>query len=201
MDDRHRYATEEEKKIYPEPAIPVIAGTFDGTCRVVGGGSSMWAEFKESEVLLGGTDIICVNVAGMVIPQAKHLFSWHKKQLSAIKLWRSAEWPDDKSIVHSVGEEIRIDWVWRFNGGTSVSGLSCIDLALLLGYKRVALVGIPMDDRGYFYKPTDNPDMHDKWRHREVYKLKEVFGDKVKSFSGVTKDVFGHPKEWGNVSI
>jgi hypothetical protein len=196
MDERYRFATEEERKIYTEPTIPIIAGTYSGTCRIIGGGSSMWNDYKESEVLLGGTDIICVNMAGMVIPQAKHLFSWHKKQLSAIKAWRMAEWPDCKAVVHSVSEEGRIDWIWRFNGGTSVSGLSCIDLAWLLGYRRIALVGIPMDGNGYFYKPQDNPDMHDKWRHREIRKLKEVYGNAVKSFSGVTKEVFGHPGDW-----
>jgi hypothetical protein len=201
MDDRHRYVNGFEMSIYPELTIPVIAGSFSGTCRIVGGGSSMWADFKESEVLLGGTDIICVNMAGMVIPNAKHLFSWHKKQLSAIKAWRMAEWPDDKSIVHSVSEESRIDWIWRFNGGTSVSGLSCVDLAMLLGYERVALVGVPMDGNGYFYKPNDNTDMHDMDRHNEVKKLKQIYGDKLKSFSGFTLEVLGHPKEWSNGGI
>jgi hypothetical protein len=196
MDDRHRFATEEERKVYPEPVIPVIAGTFSGVCRIIGGGSSMWVDHKESEVLLNGTDILCVNMAGMVIPDAKHLFSWHKKQLSAIKAWRMAEWAGDKAITHSVQENGGIEWVWRFNGGTSVSGLSAIDLAWLLGYRKIALVGVPMDGNGYFYKPTDNPDMHDKWRHIEVRRLKDIYGDAVKSFSGVTMEVFGHPKEW-----
>jgi hypothetical protein len=58
-----------------------------------------------------------------------------------------------------------------------------------------------MDGNGYFYKPQDNPDMHDRHRHREVCKLKDVYGDKVKSFSGFTKEVFGHPTEWTNVNI
>jgi len=69
-------------------------------------------------------------------------------------------------------------------------------LAWLLGYRRIALVGIPMDGNGYFYKPTDNKEMHDKHRHGEVVRLKEFYGDAVKSFSGNTMDVFGHPKEW-----
>jgi hypothetical protein len=196
MDSRYRFATDDERRIYNEVEIPVIAGTYSGVVRIIGGGSSMWSDFKESEVLLQGTDIICVNLAGMVIPNAKHLFSWHKKQLSAIKAWRLAEWPDCKAIVHSVSEEGRIDWTWRFNGGTSVSGLSCIDLAYLLGYRKIALVGIPMDGNGYFYKPNDNPDMHDKYRWKEIGRLKEIYGNQVKSFSGHTLEVFGHPKEW-----
>jgi hypothetical protein len=201
MNERYRFSTDAERLVYNEPEIPVLAGTYTGTVRIIGGGSSMWKDFQESEVLLQGTDVICVNIAGMVIPKAEHLFSWHKKQISAIKDFRMAEWPDDKSIVHSVSEYRNINWEWRFNGGTSVSGLSCIDLAYLLGYTRIALVGIPMDGNGYFYKPNDNVDMHDKWRHREVGRLKQVYDEKVKSFSGYTNEIFGHPKEWGNVSI
>lgn len=193
MDEKHRFVTEEERKIYPEPAIPIIAGTYSGTVRIIGGGSCMWQDFKESEGLLPGTDIICVNMSGMVIPHATHLFSWHKKQISAIKEWRIAEWSDCKAVVHSVDDYGRVNWIWRFNGGTSVSGLSCIDLAHLLGYSKIILVGIPMDNKGYFYKPNDNPDMHDRWRHDEVKKIHQLYGDKVKSFSGFTKEVFGAP--------
>lgn len=196
MDDRYRLTTDDEFRILNDKTIARVAGTYQGICRIIGGGSSMWSDFKESEVLLPGADIICVNMAGMVIPQATHLFSWHKKQLGAIKDWRMAEWPDDKSIVHSVSEAHNVDWTWHFNGGTSVSGLSCIDLAYLLGYRKIALVGIPMDGNGYFYKPNDNPDMHDRFRHDEVCRLKKIYGEMVKSFSGYTKEVFGHPGEW-----
>lgn len=153
----------------------------------------MWQDFQDSEKMFEGTDIICVNMSGMVIPKATHLFSWHKKQISAIKEWRVAEWPDCKAVVHSVGDHGRVDWIWRFNGGTSVSGLSCIDLAHLLGYNEIVLVGIPMDNKGYFYKPTDNPDMHDRYRHDEVKKIRQMYGDKIKSFSGFTKEIFGAP--------
>ena len=104
-----------------------------------------------------------------------------------------AEWPDCKAIVHSVENYNRVNVSWHFNGGTSVSGLSCIDLAWLLGYRKIILCGVPMDNKGYFYKPTDNKEMHDKHRHHEVYKLKSIYGESVKSFSGFTQEVFGSP--------
>lgn len=153
----------------------------------------MWADYAESKKQFDGTDIICVNMAGMVIPEAKHLFSWHKKQISAIKEWRRAEWADCKAIVHSVERYGNVDVAWHFNGNTSVSGLSCIDLAWLLGYRKIILCGVPMDGNGYFYKPNDNPDMHDRFRHKEVRRLKEIFQNSVSSFSGYTKEVFGSP--------
>ena len=196
MDEKHRFSTDAELKIYTEPTIPVVAGRYSGVCRIIGSGSCMWKDYFESEQVLPGSDVFCVNLSGVVIPKVTHLFSWHHKQLGFIKGWRVAEWPDCKAVVHSVHEGFNIDWVWRFNGGTSVSGLSCIDLAWLLGYRKIALVGIPMDNNGYFYKPKDNPDMHDKHRHKEVVRLREIYGNQVKSFSGYTQEIFGHPKEW-----
>jgi hypothetical protein len=196
MDERYRLATDDEFRILSQRTIPAIAGTYSGTVRIIGGGSLMLDDLEESKRLLPNTDIICVNVAGVVVPDATHLFSWHPKQLSAIKQFRRAEWADDKSVVHCQSEGSSVDYVWSFNGGTSVSGLTAIDLAYLLGYRRIALVGIPMDGNGYFYKRTDNVDMHDKERHSEVGKIRHVHGDMVKSFSGFTKEVFGHPGEW-----
>lgn len=194
----HRQTTEEEAKIYSEPTVPVIAGTYRGIVRIIGGGSTMWADYFKSQEMFPGTDTIAVNIAGMVIPDITHQFSWHPKQISAIKMFRRAEWADDKSIVHSIGEGTNINHVWNFNGATSVSGTTAIELAWLLGYRRIVLCGVPLDGNGYFYKPMDNPDIHDKYRKREVFKVYEFFGpDTIRSFSGYTKQVLGEPtQEW-----
>jgi hypothetical protein len=198
----YRPTNAEEQRIYAEPNVPIIAGTYRGAVRIIGSGSGMWNDYAESERIMPGTDTIGINIACMVIPHLTHLFSWHPKQLSAIKQWRMAEWPDDKSIVHAVvhntGREIPfIDAKWQFNGATSVSGMTACELAWLLGYRKIVLVGVPQDEKGYFYKPMDNPDLHDKYRTREIFKLNEFFGGAVKSFSGNTKRVLGEPDtEW-----
>ncbi len=197
MDDTQRLTTEAECKIYNNPTINKIAGTYTGAVRIIGSGKTLWEDYAKSQELMPGTDTIAVNLSAMVIPLVTHLFSWHHKQIGHIKGWRRAEWCDEKSIVHSVKEGNNIDWAWRFNGGTSVSGLSAIDLAWLLGYRRIALVGIPMDNNGYFCKPYDNPDMHDRYRHGEIRYLHGFYKDSVRSFSGVTKDIMGEPtKQW-----
>jgi hypothetical protein len=194
-----RLTNDIEQKIYSEPTVPIIAGTYSGLVRIIGGGSSMWDDYKKSEEMFPGTDTIAVNIAGLVHPSITHLFSWHPKQISAIKMFRQAEWADDKSIVHSVAEGSMVNCVWNFNGATSVSGTTACELAWLLGYRKIVLCGIPLDGNGYFYKPMDNPDIHDKYRKREVFKLHEFFGaDTVRSFSGYTKQILGEPaKEWG----
>lgn len=194
-----RYTTQDESRIYSDETVPVIAGTYSGLVRVIGGGSSMWEDYFKSQEMFPGTDTIAVNIAGMVISDITHQFSWHPKQILAIKAFRQAEWADDKSIVHTV-KDVPGCVYWNFNGATSVSGMTAVELAWLLGYRRIALCGVPVDGKGYFYKPTDNPDMHDKFRKREVFKFMEFFGqDCVRSFSGYTKEILGEPtKEWAD---
>jgi hypothetical protein len=77
--------------------------------------------------------------------------------------------------------------------------MSAVDLAWLLGYRKIILIGIPMDNSGYFYKASDmvNQNFFDKDRTREVGELKGMYGDALKSMSGNTKDCFGLPtEEW-----
>lgn len=200
MDERYRLVTEKEQILYKHPEIPIIAGTYNGLCRIFGGGSTMWQDYENSERLFPGTDKLAVNIASLFIPHPlQHMFSWHHKQISYIKGWRQAEIPDDRSLVHSVKDFERINHVWHFDGGTSVSGLSALDLVYLLGYRKIVLCGIPMDGNSYFYKPSINRDMNDKYRHEEVRRLKHIYGDIVKSFSGYTKEIFGEPStEWGD---
>jgi hypothetical protein len=196
----HRQTNEVESRIFSEPTIPEIASTYSGCVRVIGSGHSMWDDWKRSEELMPGTDTIGINFAAMCHPTLTHLFSWHPKQISAIKAWRMAEWPDDKSIVHSVlagSDKANIDAVWNFNGATSVSGMTACELAWLLGYRKICLVGVPQDAGGYFYKPQDNKDMYDKYRKRESFKLNELINGCVRSFSGYTQQILGTPdKEW-----
>jgi hypothetical protein len=197
MDDKHRLTTDEEGYVYCRTYIPKIAGMYSGACAIIGGGKQMWNEFEQLKALETEVDIICVNVAGMFIPKAKHLFSWHAKQISAIKAFRKAEMPDDESLVHSVREHPGIDYVWYLTGCASTSGLSAVDFAWLLGYRKYILVGVPMDNTGYFYKPSVNHEFYDIHRQKEVRDKSRQYGDSVKSFSGYTQEIFGTPtREW-----
>jgi len=192
-----RPTTDEEGKVYCKEMIPDMAGTFSGTCVIIGGGKTMWDEFEEVKAL-GDYDRICVNVAGMFIPNpVRHLFSWHAPQISAIKKFRMAEMPGDESLCHSVRQDIGIDVVWYLCGRASTSGLSAIDFAFLLGYQKYILCGVPMDASGYFYKPTINHEFFDRFRHKEVHDKAQQYPNKIRSMSGFTKEIFGYPtKDW-----
>lgn len=187
---------EDYKKLYYDYGlvdIPSCYNKYSGLVRIVGGGKGMWEDLKNAP----DGDTIAVNLSGCVLPfPVQHLFSWHPKQISAIKSFRQAEWVDCKALVHSTRQFDKIDHVWKFQGTMSFSGLAAVDLAYLLGYRQIVLVGIPMDNSGYFYKDnsTLNPDLADHQRGREIDKLKEKYGDIVKSMSGRTRDILGEPK-------
>jgi hypothetical protein len=185
--------------------MPEIAGTYSGGVMIIGGGRSMWDDYEKAMALCPKWHTIIVNCAGFVIDRpVEHLFSWHWAQISAIKKFRLAEWPDCKAIVHSNKKNGKVDCVWDFSGERSVSGLAAIDLAFLLGYNKVILVGIPQDNSGYFYKSPKmiNTDLFDRDRLREVTKLASEYSGKIRSFSGHTKEVYGYPnQEWVNGNI
>lgn len=198
MDENLRKTTEAESQFYQREFIHKIAGSFGGKIRICGGGRDMWQDFEKSKEF--GGDVMCVNIAGLFVPHpVQHLFSWHADRIAPIKEWRSKEMPDDKSVVHSVGPDARgrIDYVWNFSGGTSTSGITAIELAYLLGYRRIMLCGVPMDDSGYFYQPKKNPSLYDKWRKRELRDVANKMNWCIKSFSGYTKELYGEPPdEW-----
>ena len=176
--------------------LPSCFNKHSGCVKIIGGGRLMWEDLQKAEKF--EADTISVNCAGFVLPfPVTHLFSWHHKQISAIKDFRRAEWVDCKAQVHSVKSYNNIDHVWKFNGSKSASGMSAVDLAWLLGYRKIILIGIPMDNSGYFYKASDmvNQNFFDKDRTREVGELKGMYGDALKSMSGNTRACFGEPTE------
>jgi hypothetical protein len=194
MDKNMRKTTEAEMEFYRREFIHTIAGTFGGKIRICGGGSSLWDDYEKSKAF--GGDVMCVNVAGMFVPHpVHHLFSWHADRIGPIKEWRTKEIPDDKSIVHATAPHPYVDYIWNFSGGTSTSGITAVELAWLLGYRRIMLVGIPMDNSGYFYQRKHNPSLWDKWRKRELRDIGQKVKWQIKSFSGYTKELYGEPPE------
>jgi len=101
-----------------------------------------------------------------------------------------------------------IDAVWSFKdyilqhsakhgGSLEDSGFFAMCIAIVLGYTRVWLVGCPADDSGHIFIPQWEYLQHDKQKIREAWILTmeeypEIV-EKVRSFSGLTKDLLGEP--------
>lgn len=193
-----RETTQEELKYYNCRQIPDIAGTEDGVAIIVGGSQSMWSDYEEFRAFNIPHDIITVNLSSIFIPhQVKHIYSWHSRVIGLIKKIRRHEFPDDNSLVHCKKDGDNVDYVWSGMDGFSFSGLSAAQFAILMGYKKVVFIGVAMDNSGYFYKPYFNESLHDKTRMKEIHYMQVVFGDRVRSMSGNTREILGKPtKEW-----
>lgn len=196
-DDNYRKVTSDEENFHSRLFIPKIAGTYNGTVIITGGGKTMWEDYHEAKKIVAMYDVMCVNMSCMFVPEATHVYSMHYKQLSAWASFRKCEYPHDKALYHGTKPFVGIDYVWYATIGSSTSGLGALALAKLLGYSKFILCGVPLDDSGYFYKKTKNEAFPDNTRMIEIKMARDKLGDSVKSMSGRTKEVFGSPTvEW-----
>ena len=92
------------------------------------------------------------------------------------------------------------DYIWDIPAGKGgTSSLLAVFVALGLGYERVVLCGVPMDNTGHFYDPASKIDrtfgsdfIEMEWRKAEKH-----FAGRVRSVSGRTRDWLGEPsREW-----
>lgn len=91
------------------------------------------------------------------------------------------------------------DFIWGIEkGGGGTSGLFGAILALALGYDKVVLAGIPLDDQGHFYDPPDKTSggFKSSFIRNEWKKVKEIyFNDRIRSLSGWTREFLGEPDD------
>ena len=87
--------------------------------------------------------------------------------------------------------------------GLGTSPLSAVLVGLEMGYERILLAGVPLDDSGHYFDPSDihTNRFHQDYKHQErdlMYwksAMKEFKG-RVKSLSGNTRTLLGGPEDW-----
>lgn len=175
--------------------VPEIAYTYSGAVLILGGGHTMWDDLDRAREICS-PDIIAVNMQGLFVKsEIQHLFSFHWRELPLVKQLRKLRFPDDKSLVHGQKDKPGIDYAWPTCAVASFSGIGAICLAMLLGYEKIILCGIPMDGGSYYYQPYENKQTWDDGRIKEIHRIKEWAGDCVRSMSGNTADILGKPDE------
>ena len=105
-----------------------------------------------------------------------------------------SEVADIKPVLHCTQGGNQLPW--PINGALGQdSGLSAAILAVLLGYDRIILAGMPADGGGHYY-----PWMYRRANeHVQAYLpawarlYNEFFEGKVRSLSGNTRDILGAP--------
>ena len=166
---------------------------FGGTLVICGGAACVWddlaAIYQNAMLRPDEFDYMTVNDITMHFPgKIRHAYSNdHEDILRWIHCRRD-------TLVQEYGEvgfaHSRSVWPWPGHGS---SGLGAVYTGLALGYDRIILCGMPMDDSPHYFDPPWAKSQLDKEdiAHWETARDK-VFDGKVKSMSGRTRDILGN---------
>jgi hypothetical protein len=184
---------------------PAVIGKYSGKSLILmGAAHCLW---KDMEPFWDkGFDLMGVNYAGLLSPfPLDHWCTQHTGYVTSFwdirSAWRGFDGKTDDYLFHSHVEGPHIDVVWdshQLTGGTSAWGGAVY--ATLMGYDPIVLAGIPLDGGGHFYDPPYGPkdQAHEVTQEhlRMVWQWAQdnIFRGKVKSMSGLTRDICGAPE-------
>lgn len=139
--------------------LPSIAGGYSGELLIVGGGRCVWDDLAE----IGPTsaDVMCVNDIGLRYPgHIEHWYSNHSDQVRHLVELRNLghsgkTWgPKFTHSVEAAPSSQLADCVWPLQVRGN-SGLTAVLVALGLGYDKITVAGVPLDDSGHFLDPPE----------------------------------------------
>lgn len=177
--------------------FPEIAGSEEGTALVVGSGRCVWDDLgaARSVTMVGWDHVICVNDVGMHYPY--YVNHWYSNDIQMLPKWMEARRPRHKIDfesdiqVHSCCDGVKWKWPWPGHGSSS---LNAVFTALGLGYEKVILCGVPLDDSGHYFDPPwvkTNFARDATVRHWKL--LAPKFEGRVRSMSGNSREILGGP--------
>lgn len=172
-----------------------------GILLVCGSARCVWGDLEPWRG--SGHDIMAVNDVGMHIPL--DIAHWYSNSAEELHFWRHNRRRDYSRdfITHAwAGSDnsYSIDYRWPVPGhGTS--SLNACYVGLLMGYERIILCGVPLDDSGHYFDPpwqithfSRSPRSVDNKVRYWSNAAERVFGGRVKSMSGRTREILGEPE-------
>jgi hypothetical protein len=183
--------------------LPPIAGQFSGALLILGGARCVWDDVRS---LPGGDlalekwpgDIMATNDIGAHVHQfIRHWTTLHEDYMAGWHAYRYGHNHGGRGHVytHGIRANPAIHFVWNLKIPAGNSGLFAARIALLMGYDRVVLAGVPMDGQGHFFDPPWVGHGHFGAAELEEWKSArdEFFANRVRSLSGRTRDLLGAP--------
>lgn len=190
-----------------------LVGTRSGPILIMGSARCLWDDLKA----LGDWphERMCLNVTGLLWRgEFRHWATLHpdvawfhpsspfwrfNRQNHVRPIWLHGSSYNAISIA-KLGPNAAHVYEWPFerrlrNGSTGLFG---VEVALALGHDPVVLAGVPLDGSGYFWEPAEMPiwlggfaqqDIHATWAERAA-----LWGGRVKSLSGYTRQLLGGPE-------
>ena len=186
--------------------MPELFKTFSGPCLILGSGSSVFGDIENAKEILSDQkfDVIAVNLSFLAYNgPIQHLISLHQERMPHFhELARFL--PEDRLahiFTHSHMDAPGVGTSWPIPDQSGTSSLFAVKVAILLGYTKIILCGVPLSGSHRFYdnpfqKHANNfscPSISIPWKKA----ITEIFNDRVRSMSGKSLGLLGAPtKEW-----
>lgn len=189
---------------------PRCAGNFKGRAVVMATGWSIWDDLALFNPEQNNAEVIAVN--NMILHWKKRVHHGVSLHAEEPPLWRKLrqQYGCDNSHVtcHAARpsrdpQVMNCDYIWDILGcaRAGTSSLFAVAVGLGLGYTRIILAGVPLDDKGHFYDPPyilmpkqfASTSVRNQWETAKQF----WFQDRVRSLSGWTRELLGEPtEEW-----
>lgn len=183
--------------------FPKVAGTYSGILIIVGSGRCVWEDLEKAG-MAKNQDHHIMALNDMIMHYPGPLEHAYSNDHTLIDTWVKARRPtlvrDWGRIKHIHNCRAGRHHVWPWPGHGS-SGLNAVYTGLGLGYDRVWLCGIPLDDSGHYFdapwiKTNFNQEVADRDNGPRYWEnaARRIFKGRVKSFSGRTRELLGEPE-------
>ncbi len=178
------------------------------SCLVVGCATSVWADVAKARELGPWDSVYCIKLAGVHWPAKFDVWAGlHPEFMEYYKKERAVlGFPDGYEVVCPPPEEVgrhahhpadrRVSYRWPGMVSSASSGIYGAKVALDDGHDRVALAGVPM------VKEDAHFTRGGPWAQIGAFipgleKSVPFMKGKVKSFSGLTRELLGEPtRDW-----
>lgn len=163
-----------------------------------------WCVWDDMEYLMAqgvSGHLMAINYAALHSKwPIDHMASYHPEMIGVTLAAREFNKRGGESHIHGHSHKAgpRVDIVWPLDNGGGTSGMFAVQVAHLMGYERIILAGVPLDNKGRFY---DHPSWQDVIENYDGYAIELVWQrcviaidelkNKIRSVSGKTKDMFG----------
>jgi len=172
---------------------------------ILGSGQNIWWEMDKARERLPGSDIMVINHTLMGLEwmirtdkiKITHYASLHPEFFYFLDVWMKGYGVE----THSNQDHERVMNRWPLNGDGS-SALFSLKIALLMGYKRIVICGVPLNNTPRFYDhPDTNYFMADPAIHMAWQDFKKAIGEegaeRIRSMGGYPLALYGAPEgEW-----
>lgn len=174
---------------------------YEGPLVIAGCAQCVWTDLCAIPWRFKCADVMAINDMIMHYPgKLAHAYSNDTNMLDA---WVAARRPDyvrrfGQPIKHTCGSSREHAWPWPGHGS---SALNAVYTALAMGYSRVLLCGVPLDNQPHYWQaPWERSNFEREVAQNNHGTLQfwgsaasKAFDGRVRSMSGRTRELLGGP--------